>query len=103
MRVCSFVSPIISKHLAHMLAQSGPLRRRQIGLFVLGEGREQENRHIVAAKEIDHACAAPLATSAETEAQLANSAGAWDHHAAARLDRNLIDDGCPLFGGEQAF
>src|SRR3972149_1913045 len=102
MRALSSLSPIVCKHPCGRFRQCLPLCRRQIRLLVLGEDGEQENQHVVAAKQIDHPCTAALSASAEADTHLADTAGSGNHHTATRIGRDLIDDRFLLLFAEQA-
>jgi hypothetical protein len=83
----------------------------QIGLLVLRVNRHQKNRNFLVVEIIDHPCAAALAATTASDAQLAQAAGARNQIAAGRIIGDQIDHrvllglreefiGPPLVAGE---
>src|SRR5581483_9228698 len=101
MRACSSSSPIVLQHRGNSLAEGHPFFGRQIGLLVLRERSEQEDRHCLTAEQINDASAATLAAYAKPEPHLPDPATPRNDDSAKRIGSNRIDNGGALVGREE--
>src|ERR1700710_2902749 len=103
MQSLSLSPPIILDHSHNNLRQRIALRNRKVGLLILGENRQNKDRQVHSAKQIDNSGTAALAASAETKAYFANASAAGNDYPARRLRSQPIHNGLALVRRKQAF
>jgi hypothetical protein len=102
MRASSLSPPIIAYQFRYGLSHCVSLCSSQIGFLVLRKCGKQENRDIDSAEEVDDPRATTFAATAETDSHFADTAAAWNDHAAMRIGRNQTDDSLPLIFAKQS-